>query len=41
MTTVKLRDVSLYVEVVGHGDPLLLMYGGPGLDPNRLATLPR
>jgi len=32
MTTVKIRDVSLYVEVVGHGDPLLLMHGGPGLD---------
>lgn len=32
MTTVKIRDVALYVEVVGHGDPLLLMHGGPGLD---------
>jgi proline iminopeptidase len=32
MTTVKIRDVSLFVEVVGHGDPLLLMHGGPGLD---------
>jgi proline iminopeptidase len=32
MATVKIRDVSLYVEVVGHGDPLLLMHGGPGLD---------
>jgi proline iminopeptidase len=32
MTTMKIRDVSLYVEVVGHGDPLLLMHGGPGLD---------
>jgi proline iminopeptidase len=28
----KIRDVSLYVEIVGHGDPLLLMHGGPGLD---------
>ena len=28
----RIRDVSLYVEVVGHGDPLLLMHGGPGLD---------
>jgi proline iminopeptidase len=32
MTTMKIRDVSLYVEVLGHGDPLLLMHGGPGLD---------
>ena len=28
----QIRDVSLHVEVVGHGDPLLLMHGGPGLD---------
>src|SRR5678816_2980991 len=28
----KIRDVSLYVEAMGHGDPLLLMHGGPGLD---------
>jgi proline iminopeptidase len=27
-----IRDASLYVEVAGHGDPLLLMHGGPGLD---------
>ena len=32
MTTRKIRDVSLYVEVVGQGPPLLLMHGGPGLD---------
>jgi proline iminopeptidase len=32
MTTMKIRDTSLYVEVMGHGDPLLLMHGGPGLD---------
>lgn len=32
MTTMRIRDVSLYVEVMGHGDPLLLMHGGPGLD---------
>lgn len=30
--TVQIRDVSLYVEVVGHGPPLLLMHGGPGAD---------
>ena len=32
MTTMKIRDVSLYVEVIGQGEPLLLMHGGPGLD---------
>ena len=32
MTMMPIRDVSLNVEVVGHGDPLLLMHGGPGLD---------
>jgi proline iminopeptidase len=26
------RDVSLFVEVVGHGYPLVLMHGGPGAD---------
>jgi proline iminopeptidase len=28
----KIRDVSLFVEVVGHGYPLLLMHGGPSAD---------
>ncbi|MFO7532732.1 MAG: alpha/beta hydrolase [Candidatus Limnocylindrales bacterium] len=28
----QIRDASLYVEVVGHGPPLVLMHGGPGLD---------
>ena len=32
MTTMSIGDVSLNVEVVGHGYPLLLMHGGPGLD---------
>jgi proline iminopeptidase len=32
MTMMRIRDVSLYVEVVGQGLPLLLMHGGPGLD---------
>ena len=32
MTTMRLGDVSLYVEIAGHGDPLVLMHGGPGLD---------
>lgn len=29
---IPIRDVSLYVEVAGHGYPLLLMHGGPGAD---------
>jgi proline iminopeptidase len=32
MTTIPIRDVSLFVEVIGEGPPLLLMHGGPGLD---------
>lgn len=32
MATMKIRDTSLYVDVVGRGDPLVLMHGGPGLD---------
>lgn len=32
MTTMSVRDTSLFVKVVGHGYPLLLMHGGPGLD---------
>ncbi len=32
MTMMPIRDVSLNVEVVGQGPPLLLMHGGPGLD---------
>ena len=27
-----IRDASLFVEVIGHGYPLLLMHGGPGAD---------
>lgn len=32
MPTLKIRDVSLYVDVSGQGQPLVLMHGGPGLD---------
>jgi proline iminopeptidase len=32
MTTMRIRDVDLFVEVVGSGPPLLLMHGGPGAD---------
>src|SRR6266536_6452595 len=32
MTTMPIRDVSLNVEVLGHGYPLVLMHGGPSAD---------
>jgi proline iminopeptidase len=32
MTMMPIRDVSLFVDVVGRGYPLVLMHGGPGLD---------
>jgi pimeloyl-ACP methyl ester carboxylesterase len=39
MSTIRVRDVSLFVQVVGHGYPLLLMHGGPGLDHTTLRSL--
>lgn len=39
MTTMSIRGVSLFVEVVGRGYPLLLMHGGPGVDHATLASL--
>jgi proline iminopeptidase len=39
MTTMHVRDVDLFVEVVGEGSPLLLMHGGPGADHWSLAAL--
>jgi len=32
LARLRVRDVSLFVEVAGSGDPLLLMHGGPGAD---------
>jgi proline iminopeptidase len=32
MSTLSIRDITLFVEVVRHGCPLLLMHGGPGAD---------
>lgn len=32
MTRIAVRDVSLFVHVLGHGYPLVLMHGGPGAD---------
>ncbi|MBN1271549.1 MAG: alpha/beta hydrolase [Candidatus Aminicenantes bacterium] len=32
MTTMSVRGISLFVKVTGHGHPLVLMHGGPGVD---------
>jgi proline iminopeptidase len=39
MTTTPIRDVSLFVKVMGQGYPLVLMHGGPGLDHTSLLPL--
>lgn len=39
MTRMRIRDVSLFVQVVGQGYPLLLVHGGPGLDHTSLLPL--
>ena len=39
MAVMSIRGVSLFVEVVGHGYPLALMHGGPGLDHTTLLSL--
>ena len=39
MTTMRIRDVSLFVKVIGHGQPLVLMHGGLGLDHTTLSSL--
>jgi proline iminopeptidase len=39
MSIIPIRDVSLFVKVMGHGYPLLLMHGGPGLDHTSLLAL--
>lgn len=39
MTTMQIRDVSLFVKVIGQGYPLVLMHGGPGLDHTTLLPL--
>ena len=38
MKRIAVRDTSLFVEVVGHGYPLVLMHGGPSAD--HLSLLP-
>jgi proline-specific peptidase len=39
MTHMQIRDVSLYVKVLGQGYPLVLMHGGPSLDHTTLLAL--
>lgn len=39
MTTMSVRGVSLFVKVTGHGYPLVLMHGGPGVDHTTLLPL--
>ena len=39
MTHIQIRDVSLYVKVMGKGYPLVLMHGGPSLDHTTLLPL--
>ncbi len=41
MTTIAVRDVSLFVEVVGRGYPLAVMHGGPGGDHYTMLGLKR
>ena len=39
MTHMQIRDVSLFVKVMGKGYPLVLMHGGPSLDYQTLLSL--
>jgi len=39
MITIPIRDVSLFVRVMGEGYPLLIMHGGPGLDHTTMLSL--
>ena len=41
MSLIPLRDVSLYVKVIGTGDPIAMMHGGPGLDHSTLLVFRR
>ena len=41
MTRMRIRDATLFVEVIGQGYPLLLMHGGPGPDHWTLSSLRR
>jgi pimeloyl-ACP methyl ester carboxylesterase len=39
MTTIPIRDVSLFVSIMGEGYPLVFMHGGPSLDHTTLLPL--
>ena len=39
MATMSIRGISLFVQVIGHGPPLVLMHGGPGADHHSLLSL--
>lgn len=39
MKSIPIRGVSLFVQVIGQGYPLVLMHGGPGLDHTTLLSL--
>lgn len=39
MTLMTIRDVSLFVHIIGQGYPVLLMHGGPGVDHTTLLPL--
>lgn len=38
MSILEIREVSLFVKVIGQGYPVLLMHGGPGLDHSTLLS---
>jgi proline iminopeptidase len=39
MATMSVRGISLFVKVIGHGHPLVLMHGGPGADHHSMLAL--
>jgi proline iminopeptidase len=39
MATISFRGISLFVKVIGHGHPLVLMHGGPGADHHSMLSL--
>jgi proline iminopeptidase len=41
MPLMRIRDVSLFVKIVGYGPPLVLMHGGPGADHHTLLSFRR
>lgn len=41
MPSMRIRDVTLPVDVIGHGEPVVLMHGGPGADRWTLSALRR